>query len=392
MPWRDVKPMDEKLLFIADYIRGSTTNFTELCRRYGISRKTGYKWVNRYEVMGMTALEEQSRRPQQSPLSTPYAIQQAIIELRQKGRITPGAKKIQAMLVQQFPNEVIPSHTTIYRILREADLVKPHKRRHRVMPYAQPFAPVDGPNEVWSVDYKGQMKLGNGQWCYPLTVMDHDSRYLLDCKGLNGTTFKETQQRFIRLFKEHGLPQRIRSDNGVPFASRAAGGLSSLSVWWIRLGVMPERIEPGKPQQNGRHERMHRTLKKATARPPAPSMAAQQKRFDAFIREYNEQRPHESLQQQTPASHYTDSPRAYPDKLLELQYPDYYKVYKVGHSGVVYSQNGQIYISHLLHGETVGMEEVADGIWDVYFGPIRLGYIDMHDKRGVSCAYWSLKV
>ena len=377
MPWRDVKPMDEKLLFLADYLRGHHPDFTQLCRTYGISRKTGYKWVNRYQQQGLDALEEQSRRPHQSPLSTPYAIRKAIIELRTKSRMTPGARKIQALLAQQFPNEAIPSHTTIYAILHQEDLVKPRKKRSRVMPYAQPFAPVHGPNEVWSADYKGQMKLGNGKWCYPLTVMDHDSRYLLDCQGLTGTTLTETKQRFTRLFKTHGLPNRIRTDNGVPFASRAAGGLSQLSVWWIRLGIMPERIEPGKPQQNGRHERMHRTLKKATARPVASSMRVQQKRFDEFIQEYNEQRPHEALKQKTPASRYSDSLREYPDKLPELTYPDYYQCYRVRKTGVIYSHNGQIYISHLLHGETVGLEEVDNGIWDVYFGPIRLGYIDI---------------
>lgn len=392
MPWRDVKPMDEKLLFIADYIRNHHKTFSQLCQQYGISRKTGYKWVQRYEQQGMEGLDERSRCPHQSPLRTPYAIRQAIIELRTQRRITPGAKKLQTLLVERFPNETIPSVTTIYTILRQEDLVSPRKRRTKVMPYAQPFSPVHGPNEVWSVDYKGQMKLGNGQWCYPLTVMDHDSRYLLDCKALSGTAFKAAQQRFIRLFKDHGLPERIRSDNGVPFASRAAGGLSRLSVWWIRLGILPERIEPGKPQQNGRHERMHRTLKKATAKPPASSLRVQQRRFDDFRQEYNEQRPHEALKQQTPASRYVDSPLVYPDKLPELHYPEYYQVHKVSSNGVVYSHNGQLYISHLLHGERVGMEEIDDGIWDIYFGPIRLGYIDIRDQRGKSCPYWTLKV
>ena len=392
MPWRTVTPMDEKLLFIADYLRGAHKNFTQLCRLYGISRKTGYKWVSRYEQQGMDGLDEQSRRPRQSPLRTPYVIRQAIIELRTSSRSPPGAKKLQALLVKRFPHETPPSLTTIYTILHDADLVRPRKKRSRVMPYAQPFSPVQAPNELWSVDYKGQMKLANGRWCYPLTVMDHDSRYLLGCQGLEGTTYAATRDQFIRLFREYGLPQRIRSDNGTPFASRAAGGLSRLSVWWVRLGIRPERIEPGKPQQNGRHERMHRTLKHATAKPPASSLAAQQRRFDTFTHDYNVNRPHESLGQQPPVTHYHSSPREYPVKLPELEYPDYYQRYQVRSNGVIYSHNGQIYVSHLLQGETVGLEEVDDGILDVYYGPIRLGYIDLQDQRGKSCPYWTLKV
>jgi transposase InsO family protein len=384
--------MDEKLLFLADFLRGHYPSFSHLCQAYGISRKTGYKWVKRYENQGIDGLGEQSRRPHQSPLMTPYPIRKAIIEIRTRGRMKPGAKKILPKLAERFPDEILPSRTTIYNILGEEGLIESNKKRKRVPRYAQPFAPVREPNEVWSTDFKGQMKLANGKWCYPLTIMDHDSRYLLDCHGLSGTTFKDTKQRFIRLFKEYGLPNRIRSDNGVPFASRTVGGLSSLSVWWIRLGIMPERIEPGKPQQNGRHERMHRTLKKATARPPATSMAAQQRRFDEFQAEYNEERPHESLNQGTPASRYTASPRPYPETLPEMQYPDYFEVRTIRSSGVVYSHNGQIYVSHLLKGEQVGLEEIDDGVWDIYFGPIRLGGFDIRDQKGGATPYWTIKV
>jgi len=222
--------------------------------------------------------------------------------------------------------------------------------------------------------------------------MDHHSRYLLNCKGLDGTGFHAAKQQFIHLFREYGLPERIRTDNGVPFAARTAGGLSRLSIWWIRLGILPERIKPGRPQQNGRHERMHRTLKKATAKPPAGSFRAQQQRFDQFIQEYNELRPHESLHQQTPASWYTASPRPYPESLPVLTYPAYYQVYTVKNNGVVYSHNGQIYVSHVLEGEQVGMEEVDDGVWDIYFGPIRLGYYDIREKKGKGTPYWTIKV
>ncbi len=392
MPWKDVRPMDEKTCFIADYLKGNYPNFRALCARYGIATKTGYTWIKRYEAGGMEGLQPQSTRPRHSPLATPYAVRKAIITLRQKFQSPPGAKKIQTLLAKQFSEVLIPSQTTIYHILRSEGLVKSRKKRHRITPYTDLFAPVDSVNELWTCDYKGQLKLANGQWCYPLTIMDHHSRYLLKCKGLEGTGFTAAKRQFIQLFREAGLPRRIRSDNGTPFAARTAGGLSRLSIWWVRLGIHPERIKPGKPQQNGRHERMHRTLKKATAKPPATSFRAQQRRFDQFVHEYNEQLPHESLNQQTPATWYSQSTRPYPEQLPELEYPEYYTVHTVSHSGVVYSHNGQIYISHLLEGETIGMEETADGIWDIYFGPIRLGYYDLREKRGKNTPYWTLKV
>jgi len=389
MPWREVKPMDEKVLFIADYLR-SDDSMTMLCQRYGISRKTGYKWVNRYHAKGMDGLREQSREPQNSPTKTPYVVRKAIVEIRKKrGRI--GAKKLRVLLAKQFPEELIPSKTTINNILTQEGLVLPNKKRNRVSPYAQPFAPVNAPNELWSADFKGQFKTRNGRWCYPLTVMDHDSRFLLGCEGLDGTRFRESKAVFEQLFREYGLPHRVRTDNGVPFASRAAGGLSSLSVWWIRLGIMPERIKPGRPQQNGRHERMHRTLKQAVTRPPAASRSAQQKRFDEFCQDYNYERPHEALNQSTPASRYRPSLKPYPEKLPELEYPSYFEIKKISSHGIAYWRGRYIYISHLLIGETIGMSEVDDGIWDVYFGHLRIGIFDERDMKGRSVPYITIK-
>lgn len=290
------------------------------------------------------------------------------------------------------PNEVVPSTSTIYNILNRAGLVESRRRRRRVSPYPQPFAPVKEANELWSVDYKGQFKLRTGIWCYPLTVMDHRSRYLLACDALKGPRLKETKAAFTKLFKEFGLPERIRSDNGVPFASTACGGLSQLSIWWIKLGIRPERIELGKPQQNGQHERMHRTLKKAATQPPSASMKAQQQRFNIFCEEYNEQRPHEALQQQTPASQYSRSLREYPKRIPKLYYPDYFEVKKVSHNGVVYWRNKMLYVSHLLNKEYIGMEEIDDGIWQVYFGPITLGKFDERKNMSKTQLYYSLKV
>ena len=391
MPWKEVKPMEQRVLFIADYVR-KTASVTELCKAYGVSRKTGYKWIRRYHQLGFEGLAEQSRRPLNSPTQVPYRLQQAIIELRQRFQITPGAKKLQVLLAQRYPDERIPSKSTIYNILNRAGLVVSRRRKRRVSPYPQPFAPVHQVNELWSVDYKGPFKLGNGQWCYPLTVMDHQSRYLCGCVALQGTRLQDTRAVFEQLFREYGLPQRIRSDNGVPFASTARGGLSQLSLWWIRLGIRPERIAPGKPQQNGRHERMHRTLKQAVTRPPAASQRAQQRRFDAFCDEYNHHRPHEALGQQTPASHYRRSRRAYPEHLPELHYPAYYEVRKVSRNGVVYWHNKLVYVSHLLNQQRIGLEEIGEGLWQVYFGPVVLGRFDERECKGGDRPYITLKV
>jgi len=391
MSWKEVNPMQQKLLFIADYIR-QISSMTDLCARYGISRKTGYKWVARYEELGLDGLNEQSRRPSKSPIQTPYRIQQKIIELRQKYSTKPGSKKLKVLLAQCYPNEHIPSKTTIYNILNRAGLVDSRKRKRRVSHYPQPFSPVHDVNELWSVDYKGQFKLGNGHWCYPLTVMDHKSRFLCCCQGLKGPLYKETKASFIKLFREYGLPGRIRSDNGVPFASTSRGGLSKLSIWWIKLDILPERIEPGKPQQNGRHERMHRTLKQAATRPASSNMRSQQRRFDDFCKEYNQQRPHEALDQQTPSSQYTRSPREYPEKIPEIHYPDYFEVKKVSSNGTACWHNRMLYVSHLLYGEYIGLNEVDEGMWQVYFGPIKLGQIDEQNLSGRQSDYISLKV
>lgn len=391
MNWQTVKPMDQKLFFITDYLR-HTGSVTDLCARYGISRKTGYKWIKRYQDQGLEGLEEQTRRPTFHPEATPYRIRQAIISIRKTRHILVGAKKIQCALAKKFPNEHIPSHTTINNILRDEGLLRTRKKRQRVMRDTRPFAPVNEANACWSTDFKGQFKVANTQWCYPLTVMDHHSRYLLACDSLKGTGFKGAKQTFERLFKTYGLPERIRSDNGVPFATRAVGGLSQLSVWWIRLGIRPERIKPGCPQQNGCHERMHRTLKAATTRPVSSSLRAQQRQFNLFCEEYNELREHESLNQTTPASHYQPSPRPYPSRLPELVYPDYFERRRVCKNGVIYCRNGQVYLSPILCNEWIGLECIDDGIWAAYFGPAYLGQFNERHPKGKNADYWTLKV
>ena len=391
MPWKEVKPMDQKLLFIADHLRATDT-FKDLCHRYGISRKTGYKWVARYMELGFEGLHNQPRKPHQHPLKTPFTVRKAIIGLRSKQRDPPGPKKIQVLLRQNHPEWDIPSKTTIYKILAEEGLIRPQRRRKRVPVGQQPFSPVHHPNDVWSADFKGQFKTRDGTWCYPLTVMDHQCRYLLECINFPGPRLEQTREAFESLFREYGLPWRIRTDNGAPFASNSPGGLSQLSKWWIRLGIVPERIEPGKPQQNGRHERMHRTLKNATAIPPSPTAQLQQQAFDAFRQQYNNERPHESLGQTTPASKYRPSTRCMPEKLPEIEYPGYFRIALVHHSGIIHHQGHRVYIAGLLKSEKVGVEETADGIWDVYFGPLRLGSFDMRDIKKARNDYLKLNV
>jgi len=391
MPWQEVKPMDQKLLFIADYVRKITT-FSELCRRYGISRKTGYKWISRYEDLGLEGLCDRSQRPLNQPFRTPYTVRKKIIELRMKYKDAWGAKKIQATLLRDYPDWNIPSRTTIYNILNEEGLVHAQRRRKRVPLGLHPFKTVNEPNVVWSADFKGQFKTKNGIWCYPLTIMDHHSRYLLACQDLKGTGLERTKQVFERLFRQYGLPQRIRTDNGVPFASTSVGGLSRLSKWWIRLGIIPERIKPGKPQQNGQHERMHRTLKAAAIVPPAKNAQLQQQAFDVFQDYYNHERPHESLDQQPPVASYKPSEREMPDILPELEYPAHFKVALVHHNGIIQHYGTRVYIAGLLQGEKVGVEEIADGVWEVYFGPVKLGRFEKRKNKTSGNDYITLKV
>jgi transposase InsO family protein len=391
MPWKEVNPMDEKVLFLADYLR-ERHNFADLCSSYGISRKTGYKWVSRYLEEGAEGLYNRSTAPKNHPHQTLFAVRKEIIRLRNKKKIKHGPKKIQTLLLEKYPEEEVPSTTTIYKILRKEGLVRSRKRRRRTPVMKQPFETVRNPNDVWTVDYKGQFLTKDGKWCYPLTVMDHQSRYLLQCKGHESISTEAAMKEFEHLFRKFGLPNRIRTDNGVPFASRSLGGISHLSKWWIRLGIFPERIEPGKPQQNGAHERMHRTLKAAALQPPGRNLNQQQKLFDDFRYEYNQERPHETLKQKTPASQYQKSFREFPQELPDLKYPAYYRVAPVTHGGLIYCFGKIIYAGHVLKGERVGMEEIEDGIWKVYFGPIYLGRFDQHDTIKSKYGYCSLKV
>lgn len=371
MPWNQVTPMDEKTQFIADVLR-KEQSITDLCDRYGISRKTAYKVIRRYQQEGPEGLRERSRRPHHCPHETPAPVTDALVQLRQR-HPKWGAKKLLKILRGRRPELVLPARSTACDILDRHGLIPLERKRRRLGHPGKPTTMMDRPNQTWAADFKGQFRMGNGEYCYPLTVTDGYSRYLLECRGLTTTSCEDSKPIFRRLFQEYGLPDRIRTDNGVPFATPSLARLSKLSAWWVRLDVMPELIEPGCPQQNGRHERMHRTLKAHTTRPPAFGMRGQQRKFDEFRLEYNDVRPHESLDQETPDSLYAPSNRKMPDKLPKLEYPAHYETRYVSANGGLRWKCRWVNVSSCCIGEWVGLEEVGDGIWDVYFGRLKLG-------------------
>ncbi len=379
MPWSETSPMDQRTQFIADYCR-QLFSLAELCERFDISRKTGYKWIERYEAEGPGALHDRSRRPHRCPFETPPEIVRALLEAR-RHHPTWGAKKLLAILERRDSRHPWPARSTTCDILKRHGLVAARRRRRRLGHPGRPQTPMTAPNEIWTADFKGQFRTGSGATCFPLTVADGFSRYLLGCQGLPAPTHAATHPVFRRLFQAYGLPQIIRTDNGVPFATSALGRLSRLSVWWIRLGIAPELIEPAHPEQNGRHERMHRTLKRETAWPPAATLAAQQRRFTRFRDEFNHLRPHEALGQTPPASAYTPSDRPFPARLAPLEYPPHFEVRLVSHNGGIRWNSHWVNVSHVLAEEYVGLEEVDNGLWNVYFGPLHLGRLNEEDLR-----------
>ena len=378
MPWLETDPVNERKRFILE-ATGGLFSHTELCHRHGISRKTGYKWLDRYRDEGPDGLEDRPHRPYAHPLTTQPDVLDAAFELRKRRRRW-GADKIRARLLTLHPNWRVPSARVLHKYFRREGLVKKPRRIRRRPHPGRPTALFDAPNSIWSADFKGQFKTLDGVYCYPLTVQDGFSRYLLACQGLDGTTYAGSRAVFTRLFREFGLPNRIRTDNGTPFASMALGRLSRLSVWWIKLGILPDLIEPASPQQNGRHERMHKDLKAETTIPPAGNRAAQQRRFNTFRADFNDIRPHQALHQQPPATVYEPSTRPFPSKLQTPEYPAHFETRKVSSNGGVRWHSAWINVSHLLGREYIGLEEIADDVWAVYFGPVSLGWL--HIAKG----------
>jgi transposase InsO family protein len=377
MPWKESSVMDERLSFVARLLEGESMSL--MCREFGISRKTGYKIYDRYREHGLEALTDRSRRPVRYANQLPAPIEAMIVGCKQE-KPHWGARKLRELLVRRLAGDVrVPATSTIHAVLHRHGLVKvPGRPRQRAS--GTPLSRGAEPNALWCVDFKGEFKLGNGHYCYPLTVTDHASRFLLLCEALESVREEMTITAFEQLFRERGLPSAIRSDNGVPFASpNGLYGLSKLSVWWLRLGIEIERIKPGHPQQNGRHERMHLTLKREATRPAGANSLQQQARFDAFVAEFNHERPHEALAMKTPADVYQPSARAY-QGLSELTYPLHDRDALVTACGRLCMHRKKINISTVLAGQRLGLKEVDDHIWLVSFMHYDLGYIDLEQK------------
>jgi transposase InsO family protein len=373
MPWQETHPVRERQHFAHDYASGHWT-MTELCLRYGVSRNTGYKWLHRYELLGPAGLRDQSRAPRSQPQATPAAVVAQI--LAEHDRYGWGPRKILKRLRTRDPHGAWPARSTIWDILaRHARVVPRRRRQHWKHPGAVPLV-TSAPNQIWTIDFKGQFRTGDGRYCYPLTVADHFSRYLLCCQGLPDVRGAGVQPVLRRLFREVGLPAAIRSDNGAPFASTGIHGLNHLNVWWLQLGISHQRIHPGRPQENGAHERMHRTLKARAAKPPAANRSAQQRRFKTFRQTYNEVRPHEALDDETPASRWMPSPRPYPERIAPPEYPNHLEVRRVSTGGTFRLHAGQHFLSQALNGEDIGLEQVDDGLWNILYYTTLLGRFD----------------
>lgn len=377
MPWEECSKMDERLKFVGRLLDGE--RMTDLCWEFGISRKTGYKVYDRYKECGLKALVDRSRRPVRYGHQLPFQIETSIVAIK-KEKPSWGARKIRDRLSRRFPDVRTPAKSTIHAVLDRHGLVERRKRRrNRAM--GTPLSLGQTPNDLWCADYKGEFMLANRKYCYPLTVTDHASRYLLACEALETTQERYAFTTFERVFRDFGLPRGIRTDNGVPFASpNALFNLSRLSVWWLRLGIAIERIEPGQPQQNGRHERMHLTLKKETTKPAGQNFLTQQARFDAFQEEYNTDRPHEALGMKYPAEVYVPSPRPY-EGLPPLEYPFHDRTIQITCCGRICIGKMKINLTKALAGQSVGLKEVHDGIWLVSFMDYDLGYFDDESRR-----------
>ena len=377
MPWKETSVMDQKIQLIADWLSGDYRK-NELCQIYEISRPTADKWITRYEQRGLPGLEELGRTPHRHPNQTAEELRALIVQTKLQ-RQKWGPKKVLDWLRYKRPELKWPADSTAGEILKRSGLVKARKNRRRVAPYNEPFGECCAPNQSWSADFKGDFLLGNGRRCYPLTISDNFSRYLLLCRALERPRYEEVQPWFEWVFREAGLPEVIRTDNGAPFASLALGGISQLSKWWIKLGIKPERIQPGKPAQNGRHERMHRTLKEAVV--PQRDLQQQQQLYDPFVEEYNWDRSHEALERKPPGSFHCCSPRSYPAKLPEVQYESGITVRQVRHSGEIKWRGKLIYVSEVLAKEPVALLPIDDGKWELHYGFHRLGVLDERNKN-----------
>lgn len=378
MPWKVSGVVEKRRQFVEEWLSENWT-MTELCARQGISRQAGYNTLARYQREGWKGLEVRSRVPQVHPNQTPGETEQQIVELRQ-AHMRWGPRKLKVVLEREQPEATWPAASTIGELLRREGLVIARKKRRRTDPYTIPFASASEPNRVWCGDFKGWSRTRNGERIDPLTISDACTRYLLRCQVVEKMDTARVQAIFEAAFREYGLPEAIRTDNGAPFASRAIAGLSRLAVWWMKLGIVPERIQAGHPEQNGRHERMHLTLQQETMSPMAANRRAQQRRFDQFRSEYNQQRPHEALAMRTPESCYTASPRLYPVRVCEPEYDTSMLVRRVHLRGQFSWKHHDVFVSETLIGERIGLEPIDDRWYTIYFAEFSLGRFDSRTR------------
>lgn len=374
MPWKESRIVNERVKFVADVLRGERT-MTELCQIYGIARKTGYKWIERFNVAGPSGLEDLTHRPAICPQATPDEVVNRVLEMRYKYP-TWGARKIKARLEKVDPSVTWPAASTIGELLRRAGLVCQSKHRRHVMPSLEPCCEATAPNHLWCMDFKGFFRCQNGHRCDALTITDAFSRFLIRCEAVRRTDYQSVDEICESAMLQFGMPERIRTDNGVPFASSGLLGLSRLSLKWIRLGIVHERIDPGQPQQNGRHERIHRTLKEDTANPSAANLAEQQERFSRFREIYNHERPHEALALATPGSIYISSPRPYPTSHPPIEYGPDFLVRRVKTHGEFRWGKECIFISSVLGHEYIGFLPIDEDLYQVWWGQTWLGDFD----------------
>lgn len=379
MPWKTVKPMDQKVQMISDWLTERYSK-AEIGKKYCISRPIVYKWLKRYNEKGVNGLYNQKREPKHKPHKTSEEIIDKIIEYKINNH-KRGPKKIHKQLEKKYPEIRWPSPSTIGYWLKKHDLVRARKRCKRIAPYSEPFIHCKNANDVWSADYKGQFDTHDKRACYPLTISDNYSRYLIACTGLEGPRHKETQEVFKEAFRKYGLPRAIRTDNGTPFSGRSISGLSKLSVWWIELGILPERIEKGCPQQNGRHERMHRTLKYEILDTKAKDITEQQKRFDFFRDDYNYNRPHEALGQHTPSQYHEESKRCYVETIKRPEYDSNYHVRKVRNKGEILFNGKRYFLTNLLKHKEIGLKQVNTDRWDIYYYAFPIGILNMRKNK-----------
>ncbi len=379
MPWKDTPVLEQRMCFVVACVRGEDS-LSEVCRRFGVSRKTGRKWVGRFLESGPDGLSDRSRAPLHHPNAASAEIVQLVL-MAKREHPGWGPRKLVPWLRVRHPGIELPAPSTAGGILRRHGLVIPRKRVRRTVPWTRPFEDCTAPNETWCIDFKGWFRTLDSVRCDPLTITDACSRMLLCCRGLESQKGLLVRSAMERVFREYGLPATIRSDNGTPFASTALGGLSRLSVSWIKLGIMPERIRPGHPEENGRHERMHLTLKAEIIARPMPNMRALQKVLDSFRWEFNEERPHEALGQNPPASVYRPSERSYPSRIREVEYASEMTVRRVRSKGEIKWKGELIYLTEALAGEPVGLVPESEDHLAVYFGPLKLCLMDQSTNK-----------